>query len=171
VEREMMPFTITFLPEISLVVSCAGQNGSLRQGPQVVPAKDDLATFYGEEIPMRNYNDMVEINGPTGAFWMRSEGIDPGRNKIFFYKDQWEQFYFSMEMVIHGPNGPFDVRIIHARALPGNLGSIVVLGSEIERIKHNIELFFKTRNFHFPEQFLADPTHGPKEIIFAWGVR
>jgi hypothetical protein len=57
---------------------------------------------------MRNYNDMVEINGPTGAFWMRSECIDPGRNKIFFYKDQWEQFYFSMEMVIHGPKGPFD---------------------------------------------------------------
>ncbi len=123
------------------------------------------------ETKVTDHSEFVRIDGPNGTFWIATAGLDPDHNRVFAYKDEARQFYFSHKATWKKIGGQPDHIVTHADRERRYGGAIVVLGKDVANVTENIKYLLTTRSFQFPDQHLADPRDIPHSILFRWEVR
>ena len=108
--------------------------------------------------------DIIQIDGPSGPFYVKRTAFHPEWGFCYFYGDQDHQFFFYVDVT---PDSGFEVRDATTRRLSG--GKPQIDRQSAERIAENIVFLLQERNFSLP----ADPINKknvPKNIVFTWGL-
>jgi hypothetical protein len=109
--------------------------------------------------------DLVEIQGAQGPFWITSIGGKPELEDGFFYGDAKHQFFFYANIkVIEGKK--FDIDVFEPSSGPS------FVGSELDVIERNITQYFRERQFFNQSKLTTESDkQNLRSVLFAWRVR
>jgi hypothetical protein len=103
-------------------------------------------------MPVMDERKFISIDGPHGTFWISTEGIDPGRDDIFGYKDATQNFFFSVQTIIDYKQKHLSYKTTYADRVCPYLGVPVDLGKDKQNVIDNIEFFLKLVIIFLPKK-------------------
>jgi hypothetical protein len=122
-------------------------------------------------IPGINPDNLTELQGENGLFYVTRIGGKPEMEHGFFYGDEKHQFcFYAHYQPAQGSKVDYDVEVHHITTgrLEGPfLRKIPRL--EADYIENNIRKFFKTCSFFLRKSRITTAEH-PREIHFTWRI-
>ena len=108
---------------------------------------------------------LAAIQGPRGEFAVAFAGamLD---GLCFLYKDEGRRFFFYAQVDFEPT---WRVTVGATSTGKGSGPPIRTTPAEEARLRENVEFFFKTRFYVFPEQQLK-AGESPEAVIFKWGI-
>lgn len=115
-------------------------------------------------------NDLTEISGDQGPFYIANIGGKPELENGFFYGDSNNQFFFYVNIVVfEGKKYDLDVFAATSGRFSGVKPSSP--SSHLATIQSNIEKFFRERDFFTPSNPSTEANRkNLRSVRFTWSV-